>query len=141
MPGRAAVPIARTVAPSLRASDAPKCTLPTAARRILDYFYAHPGARFVYGDATYIDERGLWAAFGAMLVAPVVRVLALPHVPHLAIMEWFPTTFDALATGCILALLRERSGIDRRLSSLTGHWLVYLLAAPIIAINSLQWHV
>src|SRR5713101_2373300 len=29
----------------------------TAARNILDYFYAHPGARFVYGDATYIDER------------------------------------------------------------------------------------
>ena len=84
---------------------------------------------------------GLWAAFGAMLVAPVVRVLALPYVPHLAIMEWFPTTFDALATGCILAILRERSGIDRRLSSLAGHWLVYLLAVPVVAINSLQWHV
>jgi peptidoglycan/LPS O-acetylase OafA/YrhL len=84
---------------------------------------------------------GLWAAFGAVLVAPVVRVLALPHVPHLAIMEWFPTTFDALATGSILAILRERPGINRWLSRFTGNWLVYLLGVLVVAINSLQWHV
>ena len=31
---------------------------PNTAREVLDYFHSHPAARFVYGDATFIDQNG-----------------------------------------------------------------------------------
>jgi glycosyltransferase involved in cell wall biosynthesis len=31
---------------------------PNTARDVLDYFHSHPATRFVYGDATFIDQNG-----------------------------------------------------------------------------------
>jgi peptidoglycan/LPS O-acetylase OafA/YrhL len=55
-------------------------------------------------------RRALWFAIGAIVAAPVLRVgawIALPEARPV-IDHAFPFVFDALATGCVLALARER---------------------------------
>jgi peptidoglycan/LPS O-acetylase OafA/YrhL len=55
-------------------------------------------------------QRALWFAIGAILSAPVLRVLAWVVWPEIRPLtdQAFPFVFDSLATGCVLALARER---------------------------------
>lgn len=55
-------------------------------------------------------RRGLWFAIGAIAAAPVLRVFAWVVFPDLRPLtdQAFPFVADALATGCVLALARER---------------------------------
>lgn len=55
-------------------------------------------------------QRALWFAIGAIASAPVLRVLAWVVWPDIRPLtdQAFPFVFDALATGCVLALARDR---------------------------------
>jgi peptidoglycan/LPS O-acetylase OafA/YrhL len=55
-------------------------------------------------------QRALWFALGAIVAAPVLRVLAWLAWPQVLPLtdQAFPFVFDSLATGCVLALARER---------------------------------
>jgi peptidoglycan/LPS O-acetylase OafA/YrhL len=55
-------------------------------------------------------QRALWFAVGGIAAAPVLRVLAWIVWPDIRPLtdQAFPFVFDALATGCVLALARER---------------------------------
>jgi peptidoglycan/LPS O-acetylase OafA/YrhL len=59
---------------------------------------------------------GLRWAIGAMLVAPLFRVIFYFGWPHYRslVEQAFPFVFDALATGCVLAMLRRQLWADRR---------------------------
>jgi peptidoglycan/LPS O-acetylase OafA/YrhL len=72
---------------------------------------------------------------GAILLAPIVR-LALDDAGHQALARYaFPAVMDALATGCLLALARNRLMRSRVFVALTrtrlGAWLLVLL--PVLA--------
>jgi peptidoglycan/LPS O-acetylase OafA/YrhL len=55
-------------------------------------------------------QRALWFAIGGIVAAPALRVLAWVVWPDIRPLtdQAFPFVFDALATGCVLALARER---------------------------------
>jgi len=55
-------------------------------------------------------RRALWFAIGGIVAAPVLRVTAVLLWPDIWRLtdQAFPFVFDALATGCVLALARER---------------------------------
>jgi peptidoglycan/LPS O-acetylase OafA/YrhL len=55
-------------------------------------------------------QRALWFAIAAIVAAPVLRVSAWILWPSIRPLtdQAFPFVFDALATGCVLALARER---------------------------------
>jgi peptidoglycan/LPS O-acetylase OafA/YrhL len=76
-------------------------------------------------------ERGMYVALGAIVTAPVLRVALLEFVPssRAGLDQMFPTVADALATGCLLALLRKT----------LSAWPAYLryLESPWIAIAPL----
>lgn len=59
---------------------------------------------------------GLRVALGAILVAPVLRVVVFYVWPSQRplVDQAFPMVFDALATGCALAILRDRLWSDAR---------------------------
>ena len=61
-------------------------------------------------------SRGLRVALGAMIAAPVLRVALYYGWPaqRPLVDQAFPFVFDALATGCALAILRPRLWADRR---------------------------
>jgi peptidoglycan/LPS O-acetylase OafA/YrhL len=72
-----------------------------------------------------------------VIAAPLLRLGLLLTLPGAPITEWFPTTCDALATGCLLALLevRELCLVCPSPCLFAGAWLLPVL------INSLQYHV
>ena len=55
-------------------------------------------------------RRGLWVAVAAIVMAPIVRIATHAYLPDMRplISESFQTVADSLATGCTLALVRER---------------------------------
>jgi peptidoglycan/LPS O-acetylase OafA/YrhL len=78
-------------------------------------------------------------AGAAVALAPALRFAILVWRPGAPVGEWFPTTCDALATGCLLALLP----LEGRKAS--GAWMMrgWFAAIPFLAVflNSLQYHV
>jgi len=54
-------------------------------------------------------QRALWFAIGAIIAAPILRVMAFVLWPEIRPLtdQAFPFVFDSLATGCVLALGRE----------------------------------
>jgi peptidoglycan/LPS O-acetylase OafA/YrhL len=76
-------------------------------------------------------------AIAAIVAAPLLRLVAMLAMPGAPITEWFPTTCDALATGCLLALLNEDE-----LRRLSVSPLLFAVSCFLpIFINSLQYHV
>jgi peptidoglycan/LPS O-acetylase OafA/YrhL len=74
------------------------------------------------------------------LAAPVVRVamhVAIPSGP-LRDLEVFPAVADAIAAGCLMALLRERLLQQDWYSRLTGSPWVWCCLAPVLAINKFR---
>jgi peptidoglycan/LPS O-acetylase OafA/YrhL len=55
-------------------------------------------------------QRALWLAVGAIIAAPILRVTAFKLWPQIGPLtdQAFPFVFDSLATGCVLALARDR---------------------------------
>jgi peptidoglycan/LPS O-acetylase OafA/YrhL len=81
-------------------------------------------------------RRALVVALAAIAVAPVVRIATWVGWPHLRGLtdQMFPCVFDALATGCILAIAREwleGSARYRRLLDARWFWLI-----PIVCLAS-----
>jgi peptidoglycan/LPS O-acetylase OafA/YrhL len=78
-------------------------------------------------------------AGGAVALGPALRFAILVWRPGAPVNEWFPTTCDAIATGCLLALLPV---LGRKVEWpwMTRGWFA---AIPLLAIslNSLQYHV
>jgi peptidoglycan/LPS O-acetylase OafA/YrhL len=63
---------------------------------------------------------GLRAALGAVVAAPILRVVVFYAWPEQRanVEQAFPFVFDSLATGCALAILRQRLWADRRYRAL-----------------------
>jgi peptidoglycan/LPS O-acetylase OafA/YrhL len=87
------------------------------------------------------ERRGLWVAVAIIAVAPGLRVAAWMLLPaaRIGIDEEFQFVCDGLATGCLLALLVARYGIDKIMTKIPR--LVFLIA-PVAAVLSsafAQW--
>ncbi|TMQ07351.1 MAG: acyltransferase [Deltaproteobacteria bacterium] len=82
-------------------------------------------------------RRALGFAVGAIAVAPVLRIIATILWPDNRLTDQaFPFVFDALATGCSLALAREeleRSSLYVRV--LDSQWFWFLPLACIVALS------
>jgi peptidoglycan/LPS O-acetylase OafA/YrhL len=79
--------------------------------------------------------RGVWVAAAAVLAAPFVRVAVWVLLPasRVSIGESFPTICDALATGCLLACLRDRLALlPGYLAALRSPWFLLLPAAAVV---------
>jgi peptidoglycan/LPS O-acetylase OafA/YrhL len=87
-------------------------------------------------------RRALWFALGAIAVAPVLRVIATILWPHNQLTDQaFPFVFDALATGCALALAREELELSPLYTRvLDSVWFWFLPLACILAL-ALSLHV
>jgi len=76
----------------------------------------------------------------AVVAGPILRLAALLAYPDAPVLEWFPTTCDAIATGCILALIPAE-----RLRQWTASWIArpWVGLTPLLAVflQSLQYHV
>jgi peptidoglycan/LPS O-acetylase OafA/YrhL len=86
------------------------------------------------------QRRATKLAILAVVAGPILRLASLLTWPDAPILEWFPTTCDAIATGCILALIPAV-----RLRQWTASWIAspWVGLVPLLAIfiNSLQFHV
>jgi peptidoglycan/LPS O-acetylase OafA/YrhL len=83
-------------------------------------------------------RRALWFALGAIAAAPALRVAAWVVWPSLRPLtdQAFPFVFDALATGCVLALARDRlESSPTYLAWIDSKWFWLLPAACIYALS------
>ena len=84
--------------------------------------------------------RGWRVAFAAMSIAPAARILLWRYLPaHRDLVDQaFPCVFDALATGCLLALAMHslsRSQLCARVLDSRWFWLWPLGLAPMVITN------
>jgi len=79
-------------------------------------------------------------AIVAIVLAPLLRVAALLTLPgaHEGNPEWFPTACDAIATGCLLALLSKNRRWQVTIQSMTAPWLL-VLTFVVVALDSLHY--
>ena len=72
----------------------------------------------------------------ALAAAPLIRVGVWVFMPahRLGIGETFPTVFDALAAGCLLAGIRGKLAENRAYSAFARSWLFVLV--PIVAVGA-----
>jgi len=85
-------------------------------------------------------RRGLWLAFALVVAAPCIRMGIWLYWParRIEIGEAFSTIGDAIATGCLLAGLRERLGRSARyLRCLRSPWFA-VVPLLVFAANALQ---
>jgi peptidoglycan/LPS O-acetylase OafA/YrhL len=85
-------------------------------------------------------RRALGVALAAIALAPVVRVAVWYGCPELRDLtdQAFPCVFDALATGCVLALARDRleaSARYRRLLDARWFWAIPIACAALTVIT------
>jgi peptidoglycan/LPS O-acetylase OafA/YrhL len=86
-------------------------------------------------------RRATWIAMAAILLAPIMRVAAVKLSPNGVgplTDQAFPFVFDALATGCVLAILRpelERSQPYNALLDSRWFWFVPLVCIGSVLIN------
>jgi peptidoglycan/LPS O-acetylase OafA/YrhL len=85
-------------------------------------------------------RRALFVAVAAIAVAPAVRLAIWYGWPELRALtdQMFPCVFDALATGCVLAIARESleaSPRYRRLLDARWFWILPLVCAVSRAVN------
>jgi peptidoglycan/LPS O-acetylase OafA/YrhL len=75
-------------------------------------------------------RRGAWVALGAVLLCPFIRwgMHAWGDVPEIALNREFQAIADALAMGCLAAILHTRISQMPRLRSFLSHPLLPLLA-------------
>jgi peptidoglycan/LPS O-acetylase OafA/YrhL len=84
-------------------------------------------------------RRALWFAIGGIAAAPVLRVTAVLLWPSIWPLtdQAFPFVFDALATGCVLALAREQletSSIYVQWLDSRAFWLLPLACIAALAV-------
>jgi peptidoglycan/LPS O-acetylase OafA/YrhL len=81
-------------------------------------------------------RRAMWVAGAAVVLAPAIRVVAWFRFPEtrLGIGETFPTIFDSIAVGCLLAGLRERLSNETRYLRALGSPAAMIL--PIVAFGA-----
>jgi peptidoglycan/LPS O-acetylase OafA/YrhL len=82
-------------------------------------------------------KRALGFAIGAIALAPVLRVVAWVAWPGVRPLtdQAFPFVFDSIATGCVLALARERlEGSARYLGWLDAPWFWFVPLAGVVAL-------
>jgi len=84
-------------------------------------------------------RRAVYVAVVAILAAPVLRVAAWYGWPSIGGLtdQAFPFVFDALATGCLLALLRpelEANALYRAVVLARWFWII-----PMLCVGSLVW--
>jgi peptidoglycan/LPS O-acetylase OafA/YrhL len=83
-------------------------------------------------------KHGVKIALLAIAFAPLLRFLILLFTPAAQYYEWFPTTCDSLATGCLLSLLPEGSEWKQRATRIAmSRWFV-LIPVLILLISSLR---
>jgi len=82
-------------------------------------------------------QRALWFAIAGIALAPVLRVVAWVVWPDIRPLtdQAFPFVFDALATGCVLALAREQlEGSATYLIVLDAPWFWLIPVAGVLAL-------
>jgi len=89
---------------------------------------------------TALSTRVSWLC---LLVAPVIRLAVYAFAPHWyanSINHTFETTCDALATGCLLALVQEKLLDHRSYTRLLFSRVVYLLPIAVMVVSALCVH-
>jgi peptidoglycan/LPS O-acetylase OafA/YrhL len=79
-------------------------------------------------------RRAAWVAVAAVALAPAMRVAIWVGWPDLRVHvgEAFPTIFDALATGCVLAAVRARLLESPLYVRFTGSWAFAVVPAAVL---------
>jgi peptidoglycan/LPS O-acetylase OafA/YrhL len=79
-------------------------------------------------------RRASWVAVAAVALAPAMRVLVWVGWPDLRVHvgEAFPTIFDAIATGCVLAAVRVRLLESPLYLRFTSSWAFAVVPAAVI---------
>ena len=87
-------------------------------------------------------HRARGVAWGAICLAPVFRIGAWYLLPEYRgiITKAFPTICDTIATGCVLACLRERLWDSQRYRSFLGSRAFILVPMLVLLSNSLASH-
>ena len=85
-------------------------------------------------------------AFGAIAVAPVVRLVFLQGIWYLGARYSFPAVADSLAAGCLLALFQSELGAHRSFFTWRGFPLVWLVTFSIPVVHHYHylfhfWHI
>ena len=103
-----------------------------------EQFYLLLAARTAY----YVvgTPRAKRVASGAIVIAPLLRVVATRRGPALADLndQAFPFVFDSLAIGCVLAITRDTLEASPRYTRLLDARLFWLIAAAAILALSIQ---
>lgn len=87
-------------------------------------------------------RRALGLAIGSVLLAPLLRVAwwyLFPTQQDLA-TKAFPTICDAIATGCVLACLRDKLSEWKLYNQFVSSWWFLLVPCAIMASNALASH-
>jgi peptidoglycan/LPS O-acetylase OafA/YrhL len=85
------------------------------------------------------ERRSLWAAAAVIAFVPALRVLTWLTLPsaRIGIDEQFQLVCDALATGCLLALIIARYGLARTIRTVPG-WVMLLAPFAALVASMLQ---
>ena len=86
----------------------------------------------------FLSERGLRRLSWAVIVsAPILRILLYRYAPSFraGIDETFPTTADILATGCLLALLRDQLAHNERYLAILRGRSFWLIPLAVVAVS------
>jgi peptidoglycan/LPS O-acetylase OafA/YrhL len=79
-------------------------------------------------------KRATWVAVAAVLFAPAARLFVWDQWPDLRLHvgEAFPTIFDAIAAGCVLAAMRERLTANQRYLRFSNSWAFAAVPAAVL---------
>jgi peptidoglycan/LPS O-acetylase OafA/YrhL len=87
-------------------------------------------------------RRATWLALAGVAIAPVLRVAAVRYSPSLGPLtdQAFPFVFDALGTGCTLAILAPRLAQSPRYAALLdSRWFWYVPALCLASLVVGRW--
>lgn len=81
-------------------------------------------------------RRASLGAIGVVLLAPVLRFIVLQHWGSAPVGEWFPTTADSIATGCLLAVCMNHLELPFDWRKVTYFWPGFAVLAFLLNLKS-----
>lgn len=81
-------------------------------------------------------RRAIMGAFGVVLLAPVLRVAVLQYWGTAPVGDWFPTTADSIATGCLLAACMNYLQLPFDWRKVTRYWPAFAVLAFLLDLKA-----
>jgi len=81
-------------------------------------------------------RRAFLGALGIVLLAPVLRVAFLQYWRTAPVGDWFPTTADSIATGCLLAACMHYFELRAPWRKVTRYWPVFAALALLLNVKA-----